>query len=241
MANTIIIGGAGGIGAAAAQLILARGGRVLILGRNIESLEFVTPHHTELQSAACDARDKEQLETAVKTFIGSDTLFNIVNCAGSVLLKPAHATSTQEFMQVIETNLLTAFNTVSVFGKLAAQGSSAVLISSCAARIGLANHEAIAAAKAGIEGLMRSAAATYAPKGLRFNCIAPGLVRTSLTKAITGNQAAAEYSVSLHPLKRFGEVDDIAGLIEFLTSSKSSWITGQVMGADGGLSTLKTK
>jgi NAD(P)-dependent dehydrogenase (short-subunit alcohol dehydrogenase family) len=241
VAITIIIGGAGGIGSVAAAKILARGDRVLLLGRNAESLDQASRSLSGVAYAVCDARDREQLELAVKNFIGSDNLINVVNCAGSVLLKPAHATSVDEFMRVVETNLLTAFNTVSVFGKLAGQGSSAVLISSCAARIGLANHEAIAAAKAGIEGLMRSAAATYAAKGLRFNCIAPGLVRTALTRAITENQAAADYSISLHPLKRFGEADDIASMIEFLTSAHSSWITGQVMGVDGGLSTLKTK
>ncbi len=241
MVKTIIIGAAGGIGTAVLKQVMARGDRVLLLGRNQLSLHSLAEMHAGADFNECDARDRVQLEEAIKGFLTSDPLSNIINCAGSVLLKPAHATSSDEFMQVLETNLVTAFNAVSAMAKYGAEGSSAVLISSCAARIGLANHEAIAAAKAGVEGLMRSAAATYATKGIRFNCVAPGLVRTELTKAITDNQAAAQYSLSLHPLKRFGEADDIANLIEFLTSARSSWITGQVLAADGGLSTLKTR
>ena len=241
MRKTVIIGAAGGIGAAVVSKVIARGDQVLLLGRNIQSLQAVAESQSGAEFSECDARNRVQLEETIKGFLASAPLSNIVNCAGSVLLKPAHTTSSDEFMQVLETNLITAFNAVSVMGKFGAEGSSAVLISSCAARMGLPNHEAIAAAKAGVEGLMRSAAATYAAKRIRFNCVAPGLVRTPLTNAITENQAAAQYSLALHPLKRFGEVDDIAHLIEFLTDEKSSWITGQVFAADGGLSTLKTR
>jgi len=120
-------------------------------------------------------------------------------------------------------------------------GGSVVLVSSAAARIGLANHEAIAAAKAGIEGLTRSAAATYASRGLRFNAVAPGLLKTGLTRRLWENESAAAASAAMHPLGRLGEPEDVAGLIAWLLDPVNTWITGQVIGVDGGLADLKTK
>jgi NAD(P)-dependent dehydrogenase (short-subunit alcohol dehydrogenase family) len=112
------------------------------------------------------------------------------------------------------------------------------LVSSAAARLGLANHEAIAAAKAGVIGLTLSAAATYAPKRIRVNAVAPGLVRTPLTARITGSESALEASTSLHALGRIGEPDEVAGAIAWLLDPAQSWITGQVLGIDGGLATV---
>jgi NAD(P)-dependent dehydrogenase (short-subunit alcohol dehydrogenase family) len=120
-------------------------------------------------------------------------------------------------------------------------GGSVLLFSSAAGRVGLANHEAIAAAKAGIIGLTLSAAATYAQRKLRVNCIAPGLVQTAMSEKITSNQSAAAFSRALHPLGRLGEPGDIAPLAALLLSDEGSWITGQVFGVDGGLATVKTK
>ncbi|NBO93955.1 MAG: SDR family oxidoreductase, partial [Planctomycetia bacterium] len=114
-----------------------------------------------------------------------------------------------------------------------------VLCSSAAARIGLPNHEAVAAAKAGIIGLTLSAAATYAPKNVRVNAVAPGLVRTPLTSRITGSEPALKASLSMHPLGRIGEPSDVASAIEWLLSPTQTWVTGQVIGIDGGLADLK--
>ena len=114
-------------------------------------------------------------------------------------------------------------------------------MSSAAARIGLANHEAIAAAKAGVEGLARSAASTYAPRGVRINVVAPGLVRTPLSARLVGNDASVKASVAMHALGRIGEPDDVASLIEYLLDPSHRWVTGQVFGVDGGLSTLRPR
>lgn len=116
-----------------------------------------------------------------------------------------------------------------------------MLVSSAAARIGFANHEAIAAAKAGVIGLTLSAAATYASRGLRFNAVAPGLVRTPMTERITANESAAEASIAMHALGRLGEPADVAGLIAWLLDPRNSWITGQVFGVDGGLASLRSR
>ena len=124
---------------------------------------------------------------------------------------------------------------------MVATGGSIVLVSSAAAQKGMSNHEAIAAAKAGIEGLTRSAAATYANRGIRVNCVAPGLVETSLSQPILQNPAAREVSQRMHPLGRLGKVEDVANAIVWLLSPAQSWITGQVIGVDGGLANCLPK
>jgi NAD(P)-dependent dehydrogenase (short-subunit alcohol dehydrogenase family) len=149
-------------------------------------------------------------------------------------------TTPAEFEATIAQNLSAAFHVTRAAAKsMRTQGGSVVLMSSCAASIGLPNHEAIAAAKAGIEGLMRAAAASYAPTGLRFNAVAPGLVDTPLAARITQSESALKASVAMHPVGRIGQPIDIARAIRFLLDPAQTFITGQVLGVDGGLSTIK--
>jgi NAD(P)-dependent dehydrogenase (short-subunit alcohol dehydrogenase family) len=161
---------------------------------------------------------------------------------GSILLKPAHLTSEAEYLATIQANITAAFATVRSAAKaMGEHGGSIALVSSTAARIGLPNHEAIAAAKAAIEGLTRSAAATYAPKNIRVNAVAPGLVRTPLAARITGNEAALKMSTAMHPLGRIGEPGDVAAALEWFLHPTQSWVTGQILGIDGGLADLKLR
>ena len=142
---------------------------------------------------------------------------------------------------MVDTSLTTAFATVRGAGKTLSNGGSVVLLSSAAAMEGLANHEAIAAAKAGIIGLTLSAAATYSSSNIRVNAIAPGLVQTPMTAGLTGSETARKMSESMHALGRLGQPDDIARAVAFLLDPQNSWITGQVLAVDGGLSRVRPK
>ena len=151
-------------------------------------------------------------------------------------LKPAHMTTDDEFRNIVETNLFTSFATIRVGAKLLRErGGSIVLFASAAAEIGIANHEAIAAAKAGVIGLARSAAATYASSNIRVNVVSPGLIRTELTRRIWENSASATASAQMHALGRIGEPEHAASLVDWLLNPENDWMTGQVIGIDGGL------
>jgi len=168
-------------------------------------------------------------------------LHGIVNCMGSILLKPAHLLTDHEWMETLNINLNSCFYIARAAGKyMLKTGGSVVFVTTAASLIGLPNHEAISAAKAGVQGLMLSAAATYAANNLRFNCVAPGLVSTRLSSAIINNPKALDISLKLHPLTRIGQPQDVANMIAFLIDPENSWITGQTFAVDGGLSHLKT-
>lgn len=188
-----------------------------------------------------DATDSVQVKNCIDQVVTKHgRLDGVAHCVGSVLLKPAHSTTDSEWDETIRVNLSSAFNVLrSATQAMRQTGGSIVFVSSVAARRGLANHEAIAAAKAGIIGLTLSAAATYARYSIRVNCVAPGLVRTPLTQAITGNEAALRYSTSLHALRRIGEPGEVASAIRWLLDPAQSWITGQTIGVDGGLATIQ--
>ena len=121
------------------------------------------------------------------------------------------------------------------------EGGSIVLVSSAAAQIGLANHEAIAAAKGGITGLTLAAAASYAARGIRVNAVAPGLVKTRLAERLTANEKSEQASIGMHALGRLGEPEDVAAAIAFLLDPANDWITGQVLGVDGGLGSVRSR
>lgn len=149
--------------------------------------------------------------------------------------------SVEELRDVLDTNLVSAFAAAraGVRGMEEGDGGSIVLFSTAAVRSGIPNHEAIAAAKGGVEGLTRAVAATYAPAGIRCNAVAPGLTRTPGAERIFGSETAREASRAMHPLGRLGEPEDIASAVLWLLHPDQSWVTGQVLGVDGGLGTLR--
>lgn len=232
MANYLIIAASSSIGQATVKLLKDAGHNVFTTARNATKIT---------SDAVVDAADFEALgkifeEAEVK--LGK--IDGVACFAGSLLLKKAHFTSEKEYKEIMDSSLKTAFSTVKSVGQHIEKDASIVLISSAVHRIGLPNHEAIAAAKAAVVGLMRSAAATYADRNLRFNAIAPGLVESNLTQNIVNNQLSLEYSLNMHPLHRVGNADDIARAVIFLLDPLNNWITGEVINIDGGLGNLKT-
>ncbi len=229
MANFLVIAASSGIGQATVSLLKQAGHGVFTTARDSSK---ITP------DAVLDATDFDAVDAVFKQ---SGELDGVVNCSGSLLLKSAHLTSKDQYQSVIDASLTTAFATVRAAGKHMTKGGSVVLISSAAAMEGLANHEAIAAAKAGILGLTLSAAATYAGQNLRINAVAPGLTETPLTASLTGNETSRKFSEAMHALGRLGKAEDVARAIVFLLDPANSWITGQVLAVDGGLSRVRPK
>ena len=229
MAHFLVIAASSGIAQAVVAQLKDSGHTVFTTAR---SNATITP------DAILDATDFDEVDAVFKQ---AGAIDGVVNCSGSLLLKSAHLTSKEQYQSVIDASLTTAFATVRAAGKHMNNGGSVVLVSSAAAMEGLANHEAIAAAKAGIIGLTLSAAATYAPTKLRFNAVAPGLTETPLTASITGNETSRKFSEAMHALGRLGKPEDVARAIVFLLDPANSWITGQVLAVDGGLSRVRPK
>jgi len=170
-------------------------------------------------------------------------LLGVVNCIGTILLKPAHLTTDEEWRATLDTNLTSSFLLLREAARrmMSSGGGSVVFCSTVAAQRGLFNHEAIAAAKAGVEGLTRAAAATYARYQIRVNCVAPGLVPTPLSQFLTANEGARKAAKAMHPLGQLGEPGDIASAMCWLLSPEQKWVTGQVLHVDGGLSTVQAR
>jgi len=242
----LILGATGGVGSALARQLAASGARLVLAARNTDALSALA---TELGAASVvvDATIPADIDRAVETTVQTfGRIDGATNCVGSLLLKPAHLTRPEEFDAVLGVNLTSAFSLVraasrAMMSNTEPTGGSIVLVASAAARIGLANHEAIAAAKGGIISLTLSAAASYAAKQIRVNCVAPGLVRTPLTARITGSAAGEQSSLAMHALGRLGEPGDVARAIAFLLDPQNNWITGQTLGVDGGLGTLRSR
>jgi 3-oxoacyl-[acyl-carrier protein] reductase len=229
MSKYIIIAASSGIGQATCRLLQNSGHQIFTTARDNSKI---------IPDALLDASDFDAVD---QIFAQAGEIDGVVNCSGSLFLRSAHLTSAEQYHSVINASLTTAFATVRAAGKNMKNGGSVVLISSAAAMAGFANHEAIAAAKAGIIGLVMSAAATYASQNIRFNAVAPGLTQTSLTSSITDNEKSRKFSESLHALGRLGKPEDIARAIAFFLDPANNWITGQVLGIDGGLSHIRSK
>lgn len=239
----LVFGATGGMGSETVRRLAAAGFRVAVAARTPATVEDLAREVSGL-AIPCDASDPLQVERAVRQTVERFGRLDGIACfVGSILLKPAHLTSASEFETTLRQNLHPAFHAVH-YGSRAMmnEGGSIVLCSSAVARTGFINHEAIAAAKAGVAGLALSAAATYAARGIRVNCIAPGLVDTPMAAGILRNDASRRVSETMHPLGRLGRPSDIAeAAVWLLDRSRSSWVTGQVIGIDGGLGTLRAR
>ncbi|MCY7380794.1 MAG: SDR family oxidoreductase [Gemmatimonadaceae bacterium] len=239
----LVFAATSGIGTALARRLASGGATLTITGRDGDRIAALA-RDVGAAYAVVDATDFDAVDRCVREAAErTGRLDGVINCAGSLLLKPAHLTKADEFAATIAASLTTAFAVTRAAARTLGElgGGSIALVSSAAARSGLANHEAIAAAKAGVIGLTLSAAATYAARNVRVNCVAPGLVRTPLTKRITGSPSAEQASIAMHALARLGEPDDVASALAWLVAPENAWVTGQVLGVDGGLGTVRAR
>ena len=239
----IVFAATSGIGRALTRRLAATGAALTVTGRDPAAAAALGAEFGAAW-ASVDATDFDAVDRCVRDAAErSGRLDGVANCAGSLLLKPAHLTRADEYAATIAASLTTAFAVTRAAARAMSEGGggSIALVSSAAARTGLANHEAIAAAKAGVIGLMLAAAASYAPRKVRVNCVAPGLVRTPLTARLTSSPTSEQASLSMHALGRLGEPDDVASALAWLLSPENGWVTGQVIGVDGGLGTLRAR
>jgi 3-oxoacyl-[acyl-carrier protein] reductase len=239
---TLVVGATGATGRALTRRLRARGDTVIAAARDETALRELADG-SGAEPRPLDARDVGAVEELVAAVVADHGhLDGAVNLAGSVLLKPAHTTTAEEFAEVVALNLTTAFALVRAAAPaMRKRGGAIVLAASAAAQTGIANHEAIAAAKGGVIGLTRSAAATYGPRGVRVNAVAPGLVDAAMTASIVGDERQAEASRAMHVLGRLGTGEDIASAVAFLLDPANDWITGQVLGVDGGLGQVRPR
>lgn len=241
----IVTGATGAVGRSLVTRLVEADARVVAVVRDPDRLrERLGPVADELAAVeVADARDPEGFEDALVAAAGAlGTVDGIAHLVGGFMLATPGRTSLAQFEELVRLNLTSAFAAVRVAERaMGSRGGSVVLISSAAAHVGLASHEAVAASKAGIEGLVRSAAATLARAGVRVNAIAPGLVDAEMTSAILEREDARAASIELHALGRIGTGDEIARGVAFLLDPESSWITGSVLSIDGGLGSVRPR
>ncbi len=228
MKNIVLIGGSYGIGLEIA-LQMYKEHHIFVASRTAEHLGNLEVTHIPYDAA------KDQINT---DFL-PDQIDGFVYCPGSINLKPFASLKPGDFESDLHINFLFLVKIIhELLPRLKkSKQASLVFFSTVAVKVGMPFHTSVAAAKGAIEGFAKALAAEYAPT-FRVNVIAPSLTDTPLAKRLLGNDAKREKMGERHPLKRVGETKDIANVAKFLLSDDSNWITGQVLGVDGGMSTL---
>ncbi|MAU24144.1 MAG: hypothetical protein CL706_06260 [Chloroflexi bacterium] len=231
--------------------------KLVVFGANSDMAKsFLSNDSLNAKEIIAVSRNDLDLNESIKTFKINDykdleSLFSqigvensdisIVNFAGSINLKPLHLAKDEEMYEILEINLMTNFRILTNLLRINLNSLSYVCFSTVAASYGLPNHELISAAKSGLEGLIRSCAATYGYKNYRFNCIAPGLIETKLSERMISNDKAREMVSNMNPLKKIGTPSDIEECLMWLISNSSSFVTGQTINIDGGLNNINSR
>ncbi|WKN30908.1 SDR family NAD(P)-dependent oxidoreductase [Porifericola rhodea] len=231
--NIAIIGGTSGIGAAIVQELMQTKANLYLACRS-EPAEDIKDKVTHIKLDVLNIG--EELNEL------PDELHGLVYCPGTITLKPFQGLKAEDYMNDLQINVLGAIKVIeqSIKKLRNAKGASIVLFSTVAVQVGLNYHTSVATAKGALEGFGRSLAAEFASKHIRVNLVAPSLTDTPLASNLLSSDEKREASDQRHPLGRYGKPADIANMVIYLLSEKSSWITGQVMHIDGGLSSLKT-
>ena len=236
----LVTGARGGIGREVTVRLRASGHRVAVVGRDAAALADVEADaHITADTATAEGAALA-IQACIGELGGAPTM--LAHCVGSTLIAPLHRTTAAQYREVMRVNLDSAVYVlqawIAAMREVRLQGS-AVLVSSVVARIGVANHEAIAAAKGGIEALARSAAATYAPLGLRVNAVAPGMTDTPMTAGMLRLDAMREGAGRQYPLGGIQTAGQVADTMVWLLSDNAERITGQVIAVDGGFTTVR--
>jgi NAD(P)-dependent dehydrogenase (short-subunit alcohol dehydrogenase family) len=230
----VIAGGSHGIGLEIVRMLAPTAGRIDVWSRTSDGL----PSAAGIHHLACDFADPEGALPELP-----EEIHGAVYCPGSITLRSFRSLQPADFRQDLELNLLGAVRFLQACQPRlkGPDGSpaSVVLFSTVAVGQGMPMHASVAAAKGAVEGLARSLAAEWAPK-VRVNVIAPALIDTPLAARLLSSPDKREALAARYPLKRIGEPADVAALARFLLSAESGWMTGQVFGVDGGMSTLRT-
>ncbi len=232
----LIFGATGSIGSSLAEQLTDSGHEVHLIARNEVELKPLSEKLGCTYSVA-DVLEENFIERVKADTSGFDVK-GVAYCVGSIDLKPLKRVTESDLHNCMKLNLYSAIEVIKGFQEeLKKNHGSIVLFSSVAAQKGFTNHTIIASAKAAIEGLTVTLAAEFAPN-IRVNCIAPSLTNSKISQSMLKSPVVAEALAKAHPLKRLGEGEDSAALAKFLLSDESSWVTGQIIGVDGGRSAL---
>lgn len=226
--NIVIIGGSSGIGFSISQKLIDEGYNVYAFSRNKPALDHPNLNYTFMD-----------VSQSLKDINFPDIIHGLLYMPGTIELKPFRNFSEQDFMDDYQVNLLGAVKVIQKAfpGLKKSKDASIILFSTVAVQRGMPFHSLVASSKGAVEGFARSIAAEFAP-AIRVNVIAPSITDTPLASSLLANEKRRQLSVERHPLKKIGTPNDISNAALFLLSEKSSWITGQVLHVDGGLSTL---
>jgi NAD(P)-dependent dehydrogenase (short-subunit alcohol dehydrogenase family) len=238
----IVMGASSGVGQCVIAQQTALGKKCAAVGRDMDKLQALHGSNALVTCFQSDALDRPLVKQRFEEIAGLlGTPSGYVHCVGSILVAPLHRTTDAQWDQTIALNLTTAAVGLREFITLVKgkRKANAVLISTCAAALGVANHEAVAAAKGGLEAMAQSAAATYASDGIRVNVVAPGLTNTPMASGFLKSEAMLQAAGKQYPLGGVNAASEVADAIVWLLSDASSRITGAIIPVDGGFSTIR--
>ena len=236
MGKYLIFGATGSIGSKLSENMHESDKEIHLIGRDEEELKKLASKLNSEYSVVDILSDN--LSETIKENFGDKNISGIAYCIGSIDLKPLRVSKKEDFKKCLDVNFFPVIEIIkSLQDNLKKNNGSIILFSTVAVKKGFTNHAIISSAKGAIEGLTVSLAAEFAPN-IRVNCIAPSLTNSKMSQSILKNKMMADGIAKSHPMKRIGQAADIASMAKFLLSDESPWITGQIIGVDGGKSSL---